>query len=71
MKESFDQQTGQSPSPATGSRQLAQSCGSATPSAASKAFRTISEKRANRPVRGLSAVSSASMPNDIVPVRVA
>jgi hypothetical protein len=69
MKESFDQQAGQSPSPSTGSRQLAQSCGSANPSANPNAVCMVCEKRANRPVRAFSAVSSASMPNDTVLAR--
>ena len=67
MKESFDQQAAHSPSPATGSRQAAQSCGSATPSASPKTVRAAPVRRANRPLRASVAVISVTMPNVNVP----
>src|SRR5260370_124505 len=51
MKESRDQQAPHKPSPSTGSRQAAQSCGSATPSATPNTARAAPVRRAHPPVR--------------------
>ena len=61
MKASFDQQAAHSHSAATGSRQAAQSCGSATPSASPKMERAAPVRRAHRPVRAAAAVTSVVM----------
>ena len=48
MKESFDQQAGQSPSPSTGSRQTAHNRGKARSSAARSTARAVSAARLSR-----------------------
>src|SRR6478672_1065026 len=48
MKESFDQQAGQSPSPSTGSRQTAHKRGKARSSAARSTARVVSAARLSR-----------------------
>jgi len=56
MKESLRQQAGHRPGPSTGSRQAAQSCGSATSAASRNIARTAAPSRANR-LAGISAAS--------------
>src|SRR5437762_13980667 len=58
MKASFDQHGAHSPSPPTGSRQAAQSCGKATSTASPKAERKAPASRARR--RGGSSVATSS-----------
>src|SRR5258708_37863650 len=67
MKESLDQQAAHNPSPSTGSRQAAQSCGSATPSATPKKLRAAPRRRDNRPGRASAAVMSVDMAQTLSP----
>ena len=56
MNESLDQQAGHSPEPWTGSRQLGQSCGSATSTSRPKLARNAPLSRAKH-LAGISAIS--------------
>src|SRR5262249_46838571 len=61
MKESLRQQAGHRPGPSTGSRQAAQSCGSATSAASRNIDRMAAPSRANRLARTSAASISPSM----------
>src|SRR5574341_97385 len=61
MKLSFDQQAAHRPASPTGSRQEAQSCGSATSTASPKAARSAPATRPKRPARACVVVAPASM----------
>jgi hypothetical protein len=62
MNESFDQQAAQTPASPTGSRQEAQSCGSATSTTRPKVARSAPAMRASRVGRVPVVASSVSMP---------
>src|SRR5258708_6834646 len=58
MKESFPQQAEHRPGPSTGSRQAAQSCGSATSAATRTVARSTAPRRPHRPAATLVASNS-------------
>ena len=62
MKESFDQQAAQSPSPSTGSRQTAHRRGKARSSAARSTARALSAAFASRAVETGAGISPAAFP---------